>query len=87
MRFKCLPNHKLLGARFGKDYKKVQDEIKALGNEQLAAFMASGKMTLSGNEFGPEDIVVSLEYAGDTSERDAEVMEDGAGACASRSEA
>ena len=79
VRFKCLPNHKLLGARFGKDYKKVQDEIKALGHEQLAAFMASGKMTLSGNEFGPEDIVVSLEYAGDTSERDAEVMEEGAG--------
>lgn len=77
VRFKCLPNHKLLGARFGKEYKGVTEAIKALGHEQLAAFMTSGKMSVGGNDFSGEDILVSLEYSGDTAVRDVEVCDGG----------
>jgi len=77
VRFKCLPNHQLLGKRFGKEYKKVTEQIKALPHDELAAFMNSGQMTVGGNSFGAEDILVSLEYAGDTTKRDVEPTEGG----------
>ena len=63
VKFKCLPNHQLLGKRFGKGYKQVTDDIKGLSHEQLNTFMNTGKMTVGGNDFGPEDILVSLECA------------------------
>ena len=77
VRFKCLPNHKLLGARFGKAYKSVQGEITKLTHEQLAAFMASGSVTIGENAFTAEDILVSLEYSGDTKVRDCEPCDGG----------
>ena len=77
VRFKCLPNHTLLGKRFGKDYGKVGKAIKELKHEQLAEFMNTQKLTVDGNDFGPEDIVVSLEYSGDKGERDVSVLEGG----------
>lgn len=67
VRLKCDPHHKRLGERFGKDYKQVQQAIRALSHDDLAEFMVSGTMTVGGNEFGAEDIVVRLEYAGDAS--------------------
>ena len=77
VRFKCLPNHTLLGKRFGKEYGKVQGEIKKLTHEQLAAFVSSGTMTVAGHEFGKEDILVSLEFAGDKGAVDVEECEGG----------
>ena len=79
VRFKCLPNHTTLGKRFGKDYKAIQDQVKQLTHEQLAAFMTSGSMTMGGHEFSGDDIKVSLEYAGPTGDRDVDLMADGAG--------
>ena len=64
VKFKCQPNFKALGARFGKDFKTVQNDIKAASHAQLSDFLASGKLTIGANTFGPEDIVVQLEYAG-----------------------
>jgi len=75
--FKCLPNHKVLGQKFGKEYKKVTEDIKALKHEDLSAFMASGSLTLNGNTFGSDDLLVSLEYSGDKGQRDVEVCKDG----------
>mmetsp|Transcript_53428 Transcript_53428/g.138158 ORF Transcript_53428/g.138158 Transcript_53428/m.138158 type:complete len:588 (-) Transcript_53428:341-2104(-) len=79
VRFKCLPNHTVLGKRFGKEYKKVQDAIKGLGHESLAGYMAKGTMELDGHTFSGDDIVVSLEYAGATDVCDTDSMGDGAG--------
>jgi len=79
VRFKCMPNHKALGARFGKEYKAVQVEIAKLTHDELSTFMESGSITLGSNTFSADDIKVSLEYAGDLGERDAMVLEDGAG--------
>ena len=64
VKFKCQPNFKALGARFGKEFKKVQDEIKQASHAQLSEFMASGSLTVGGNTFGKDDIVVQLEYSG-----------------------
>lgn len=77
VRFKCMPNHKALGARFGTSYKQVQAEIRGLDHEQLATFSALGKINVSGNAFSRDDIVVSLEYAGDAMTCDAEPCEGG----------
>ena len=77
VRFKCLPNLPLLGKRFGKECKKVTDEIKALDHSQLAAFMESGEITIGANKFTREDLLVSLEYSGDKTQRDAEIIEGG----------
>ena len=80
VRFKCMPNHKALGARFGQAYKQVQADIRALTHEQLAGFMASGTMAVGAHgQFAKDDIVVSLEYAGDTATCDAEALADGGG--------
>jgi hypothetical protein len=67
VRLKCLPNHQLLGKRFGKDYKGVQEQIKALTHAQLADFLNTGKMTVGAHDFATEDILMLLEYTGDQS--------------------
>ena len=77
VRFKCLPNHQLLGARFGKGYGEVQKQIKGLTHDQLSSFMASGSTEVGGNKFSSEEILVSLEYSGDKGECDVEVIEGG----------
>ena len=65
VRLKCLPNHTLLGKRFGKEYGKVQGEIKKLGHAALVEFMTKGSMKVGEHEFGVDDILVQLEYTGD----------------------
>jgi len=64
VKFKCQPNFKALGARFGKEFKKVQDEIKGASHAQLSEFLSKGSLTVGGNTFGKDDIVVQLEYSG-----------------------
>jgi len=77
VKFKCLPNHKELGARFGKDYKAVQKQINELSHEQLASFMQKGSITVGGHELGKSDLLVALEYVGDRSKFDSDACEDG----------
>jgi len=79
VRFKCLPNHLTLGKRFGKDYKGVQEQIKALDHEQLAEFMKTKSMSVGGHQFTGDDIMVAVEYAGPKGDRDIDSMEDGTG--------
>ena len=71
VKLKCLPNHTLLGKRFGKTYGNVQKSIRALSHEALAAFLSSGSLTLDGEAFGADDILVQLEYVGEKGARDA----------------
>ena len=75
--FICQPNHKALGARFGKEYNGVQQAINALGHEELAAFVSSGKMTVAGHDFVAEDILVSIDFTGDKTLNDADTCEGG----------
>lgn len=75
--FTCQPNHKALGARFGKAYKTVQKSIAELTHAQLADFVLSGKLSLEGNEFVAEEIVVSINFVGDKEENDADACEGG----------
>jgi len=77
VKFKCVPNHSELGKRFGKDYKNVQKQINELSHEQLAAFVLSGSTIVGGHEFGKSDLVVSLDYVGDKTQRDADACEGG----------
>ncbi|EOD13546.1 hypothetical protein EMIHUDRAFT_427789 [Emiliania huxleyi CCMP1516] len=64
---KCMPNHKRLGDRFGKAYKGIQGKIRALDTDALAAFLREGSLTLEGETFDKEDILVQLQYSGDKS--------------------
>ena len=79
VRFNPTPNHGGLGKRFGKAYKEVQKQISALTHDQLAGFMASGSITVGENVFSKEDIMISLQYAGDTGATDALVLDSGVG--------
>ena len=64
---KCMPNHKRLGDRFGQAYKGIQGKIRALDTDALAAFLREGSLTLEGETFDKEDILVQLQYSGDKS--------------------
>jgi len=75
--FTCQPNHKALGARFGKDYKTIQKAINELSHEQLAQFVLSGKMSVAGHDFVAEDILVSIDFVGDKKASDADACEGG----------
>ena len=77
VKLKCLPNHTLLGKRFGKTYGNVQKSIRALTHEALAAFLSSGALTLDGEAFGADDILVQLEYVGEKGARDADTTDGG----------
>lgn len=77
VQLKCLPNHKVLGARFGASYKQVQASIRALTHEQLTAFMSSGSLTIGENTFSSEEILVQIEYCGDRSVQDADAVDGG----------
>ena len=77
VKLKCLPNHTLLGKRFGKTYGNVQKSIRALTHEALAAFLSSGSLTLDGEAFGADDILVQLEYVGEKGARDADTTDGG----------
>ena len=77
VKLKCLPNHTLLGKRFGKTYGNVQKSIRALTHEALAAFLSSGSLTLDGEAFGADDILVQLEYVGEKGARDADTCDGG----------
>eukprot|EP00931_Biecheleriopsis_adriatica_P020373 TRINITY_DN13637_c0_g1_i1.p1 TRINITY_DN13637_c0_g1~~TRINITY_DN13637_c0_g1_i1.p1 ORF type:complete len:1154 (+),score=333.83 TRINITY_DN13637_c0_g1_i1:204-3665(+) len=52
-------NFRALGKRLGKDMKKVQDAVKELTQEQLAAFESSGKITIAGHDFEGDDLQLS----------------------------
>tara|TARA_B100000524_G_scaffold273327_1_gene151174 strand:- start:356 stop:2029 length:1674 start_codon:yes stop_codon:yes gene_type:complete len=77
VQLKCLPNHRVLGARFGSDYKQVQAMIRALKHEELTAFMSSGCLAIGEHYFSSNDILVQIEYRGDRSVRDADEVDGG----------
>ncbi|AZI23653.1 isoleucine--tRNA ligase [Chryseobacterium taklimakanense] len=53
------PNFKSLGAKLGKDMKKVAGEISAMNSDQIAILEKDGKMTVAGHEIGLEDVEIS----------------------------
>ncbi|MCG7281731.1 isoleucine--tRNA ligase [Chryseobacterium taklimakanense] len=53
------PNFKSLGAKLGKDMKKVAGEISAMNSDQIANLEKDGKMTVAGHEIGLEDVEIS----------------------------
>lgn len=53
------PNFKSLGAKLGKDMKKVAGEISAMNFDQIANLEKDGKMTVAGHEIGLEDVEIS----------------------------
>jgi len=77
VRLKCLPNHKLLGARFGPTYKNIQAKIRALNHDQLAEFVATGVLVIEEDSFSADDILVQMEYAGEKGVQDVDSVEGG----------
>ena len=77
VRLKCMPNHKKLGDRFGASYKGVQAQIRALGHEELAAYLGSGRLSVGEHELSGDDILVQIEYIGDASVQDSDTVEGG----------
>lgn len=57
--YRATPNFKALGARLKGDLPKVQGALKALVPAQLAAFMESGAIEVSGHVLTSEDLQVT----------------------------
>ena len=74
---KIIPDFGRLGKRLGKQMKEVQKAIGELTQEQAAAFMESGSITICGFEMGREDLVVKRDFSGDTKRYEASVSADG----------
>jgi isoleucyl-tRNA synthetase len=74
---KVIPDFGKLGKRLGKQMKEVQKAINELTQDQAAAFMESGSMTVCGFELGKEDLVVKRDFSGDTKRYEACVSSDG----------
>ena len=58
------PDHKTLGFRLKGAFKDVTKEIKALDDKAVTEFVKNGKMTILGNEIGPDDLRVMYTFAG-----------------------
>jgi isoleucyl-tRNA synthetase len=68
VRYKVLPNNKLLGPRFGPDFPKVSAALRSLNPSQVAASIAAGEMVifeLNGEtvSLSGEEVLVSTESA------------------------
>ncbi len=59
--FKAKPNFPALGPRFGKDVKLWAPKIINAGPETTSSWAAGETVTLDGEDFGPEDVVLSQE--------------------------
>jgi len=57
----CKPNSPVLGKRFGKEFGKVRKQIEALGVSELSELEQNGELTLDGEVFKTEDILVFRE--------------------------
>ena len=74
---KIIPDFTRLGKRLGKQMKEVQKTINELSQEQAAAFMESGLITICGFELTREDLVVKRDFSGDTKKYEAACSADG----------
>ncbi|MDZ7685135.1 MAG: class I tRNA ligase family protein [Gammaproteobacteria bacterium] len=55
------PNSPVLGKRLGKDFKRFKDLIEALSTEEINRLQATGEITLEGESFAADDILVFRE--------------------------
>ena len=55
------PNSPVLGKRLGKDFKRFKDMIEGLTTDQIGALQESGEITLDGQTFAADDILVFRE--------------------------
>ena len=74
---KTVPNWKDLGKRLGKRMKDVAKAITDLTQQDIVAFMESGRIVLCDFELTKEDLVVKREFSGDSKTYEAAVSDDG----------
>ncbi len=55
------PNSPVLGKRFGSNFKTIKELIEGLSAEELDAFEAEGCLTLNGEIFGSDDLLLFRE--------------------------
>lgn len=55
------PNSPVLGKRLGKRFKDYKAAIEALGSDTIDRFQAQGSLSLAGETFAPDDILVFRE--------------------------
>lgn len=71
--YRATPNFKALGARLKSELPRLQGELKSLSQGQLAAFMASGSITLGEHVLTSQDLQVSR-YLKDDANRDSDLL-------------
>mmetsp|Transcript_2850 Transcript_2850/g.6907 ORF Transcript_2850/g.6907 Transcript_2850/m.6907 type:complete len:417 (-) Transcript_2850:255-1505(-) len=78
VQLRAMPNHNLLGKRFGKDYGKWQAKVRELSHAQLCDFLETKTLTIDGEVFDAEDVLVQSEFigAGEVYESAASSMKD-----------
>jgi isoleucyl-tRNA synthetase len=61
IRLFCKPNSPVLGKRFGKNFGKIRKQIEGLGAAELGELEAKGELTIDGEVFKTDDILVFRE--------------------------
>ncbi|KAJ3038350.1 isoleucine--tRNA ligase [Rhizophlyctis rosea] len=65
VKYKLLPDLKVLGTKLKKDAVKVKNALPAISQEEIKAFVASGKITVAGHELKEEDLQVTRYFEGE----------------------
>ena len=71
------PNFGELGAKLGGQMKTVAKAIQELSAEDISRFMAQGSVTVMGHELSKQDLMVKIEFKGDSAVYEACASDDG----------
>lgn len=63
--FRVEPDNKLLGQRFGRDFKAIAPQIKALKHEQIVELRDNGKLNVAGHDITLSEVKIINEFKAD----------------------
>ena len=62
MTYKLMPNHKVLGDKYGADYEPLRKKLMALKEDQINEFMDTGKVTIDDNVYDKNLMTPSAQF-------------------------
>lgn len=65
LKLKADLSYQRLGQRLKQDFRKVQEAVKTVSEEDLKEFQRTGKIVIAGHELDSEDMKVNYAFAGD----------------------
>ncbi len=62
IKYKLVPNHRLLGDRYGKEYEPIRKILMNLSDEQVNTFLTEGKLVIGQNTYDEECLTPTAEF-------------------------